>query len=68
MYANLQSFLDKKPEIEIKIAEENFDLLFFTEIWITEQHHDCELFIPGFQRPVLDPRVRGVPVFLFALD
>ena len=58
--ANLQSFSNKKREIELLVAAESYDLLFFTEIWYNvEQHDTSELFLGGFQCPLISPARRG---------
>ena len=59
MYSNVQSFLSKKSEIEAIVAENNFEILFFTEVWLTEDHSDCEISIKGFQAPVICKKNRG---------
>ena len=59
IYANLQSLFSKKSEIEITLQNSPVDVMLFSEIWISEEHHDAELFIKGFQKPFVDPQVRG---------
>ena len=59
MYTNLQSFISKKNEVLMRISNEKFDMLCFTEIWIGENHHQSELHLPGFQAPLIDPHIRG---------
>ena len=59
IYANLQSFLSKKNEIEQRVKDHDFDLMLFTEVWTDERIHDSEYFNPGFQKPIVDPNFRG---------
>ena len=59
MYANVQSFLSKKKEIEEYIADKKFDILLFTEVWLTEEHSTAEYLLPGFQSPTVDFKARG---------
>ena len=59
LYSNLQSFVNKRDEIVLRISENDYDLLFFTEIWIGDQHHESELHLPGFQKLIVDPQVHG---------
>ena len=58
-YANLQSFCNKKREIELYLCRESIDILFFTEVWLTEEHHSSEIVLPGFQTPIIDLNARG---------
>ena len=41
------------------LDSEAIDILFFTEIWISELHHDTEITLPGYQSPIIDPNRRG---------
>ena len=59
LYANVQSFLNKKAEIEVYLKDNETDLLFFTECWIREDHTDGEIAIPGYQLPVVFRKDRG---------
>ena len=58
-YTNVQSFLSKKKEIEIYLSENNVDILFFTEAWITEEHGDSVISLIGFQSPIISRKSRG---------
>ncbi len=53
--------MSKKFEIESKIVSEynEPDILFFTETWINENININELYIPGYQEPILNNRPRG---------
>ena len=51
--------MNKKREIELLISQEIFDILLFTEIWIGDGHDASEIFLPGFQAPIIDPKIRG---------
>ena len=55
----MQSLLSKKKEIEQRVKDHDFDLMFFTEVWTDEHIDDSEYFIPGFQKPIVDPNLRG---------
>ena len=33
--------------------------MFFTEVWTDEHINDSEYFIPCFQKPIVDPNLRG---------
>ena len=59
LYSNVQSFVNKKAEIERYLNENETDLLFFTECWIHEDHAAGEISIPGYQIPVVFERDRG---------
>ena len=59
LYANLQSLLNKKREIEIKLLQVHIDIMFFTEVWVDESIDNSEYFISGFQKPILDFNNRG---------
>ena len=59
LYANLQSLISKKREIELKLDQENFHLLFFNEIWISEDFDYNEFSLKSFQKPIVDPNFRG---------
>ena len=59
MYSNVQSFLNKKREIEDYIAGKKFDLIMLTEVWITKEHCANEYSLHGFQTPVVDFKARG---------
>ena len=59
LYANLQSFLNKKHEIEIRIASEAPDILFFTEIWYDDRYNSSENILENFQAPIISPNIRG---------
>ena len=59
LYANLQSLINKRNEIKLRLDQESFDMMFFTEIWINENIDESELFIPGFQTPFIHPKASG---------
>ena len=59
LYANLQSLMNKKREIELKLDNENFKLLFFTELWVSADMDANEYALKGFQKPVVEPNIRG---------
>ena len=58
LYANVQSLLSKKKEIEQLTEVQEFDILLFTEVWIDEEHQDFELYIRGYQNPSIDRNCR----------
>ena len=59
LYANLQSLFSKKHEIEALLDHQDYDLLFFTEIWIKPDFNAADFSIQGFQTPIVDPHIRG---------
>ena len=59
IYSNLQSLLSKKKEIEHFLDTNKVHLMFFTECWVDETHQPIELYIPGFQEPIIHLKKRG---------
>ena len=59
MYANVQSLLSKKAEIEVRINDQYFDLMFFTEVWIDQSKDTSEFMLKGYQSPVISFCSRG---------
>ena len=59
VYANIQSLINKKHEVEQYVLDEQPDMLFFTECFITEDHAASEYTITGFQNPVVFMKNRG---------
>ena len=59
LYSNIQSFHSKKREIELYLAQNRLDMLFFTEIWLGDQHHESEFSLSNFQSPIIDRNQRG---------
>ena len=66
LYTNLQSLHSKRKEIELYLQENKVDLMFFTECWITEDHHVSEYSFDGFQT-VVCKKHRGAP-FIYIRD
>ena len=58
IYTNLQSILNKKTEIDMYLSENNIDLMFFTEVFFTEEHATIEYSFQNFQ-VFADMRYRG---------
>ena len=54
MHANVQSLLSKKAEIEVRINDTCFDLLFFTEVWLDQSKDNSEFMFKGYQSPVIN--------------
>ena len=59
LYANVQSLLNKKSEIELAVAQTYYDLLFFTEVWIPEEAVSTDYYLEGYQTPVICAKARG---------
>ena len=59
VYSNIQSFTSKRKEIELYVSQYEPDLLFFTEMWISQEFTASEYLIEGYQEPVLFLKNRG---------
>ena len=59
LYANLQSLINKKKEIEMYLENDPCDILFFTEIWVESGIDESEICIDGYQSPIIDYHSRG---------
>ena len=65
--ANVQSLFGKIDELKLLTSEENFDIMFLTETWLTDDISDGELSIPGysiFRRDRFNRKGGGIAIYI----
>ena len=69
MFVNARSLVNKREELELAIEHGDYDILGFTETWLTESLTDAEIEIAGYKilrkDRVSNVKTRGGSPFLY---